>query len=129
MKQGKFECSAEKLQILIPDFIKYKDMDSQEQDNFLKTISNVDKFKMLYSDWNQGNLTCYHNNEIYSISESVVEEIPDPLVIKSIEKSMGRYLTEEEKSGETSIWTDGKNYFDKYKKGMVIFKIPTMKFL
>lgn len=128
VEKGKLKCSAERLTMWTSEFKLFSNLSEQTQFNYLKNVTDPDKFLELFRKWENNDLDCIYNNKFYNPIGHLREEISDPMVVGRVEDSLDRSLTDEEKAGESPIWTDGKNYFDRYEKGMILFRIPKITF-
>ena len=132
---GVFECSGDKLAIWEKDFLKYHSLSEEKKKEYLKTISYIDLFEELYQKWNfidesgkRVNFTCEYSNKLFNPIAKIKTQMPDPCLVRIIEESLNRKLTEEEKAGEMEIFKEGKKYFADWKRGRTKVKIPILEF-
>lgn len=71
---------------------------------------------------------CYFTSRNVNAMNQVSTTIPDPMVVKRLERSLKRKLTEEELAGENKLWVVGSDYFNKEVKGSVEVTIPMIQF-
>jgi hypothetical protein len=62
--------------------------------------------------WNCTQKTCHFTSRNMNFVNQVNTVIPDPMVVKRIERSLKRKLTEEEAVGESKLWFLNGRYFD-----------------
>lgn len=134
-EEGKYECSGDRLKIWEREFLNYLKMNDKEKIRYLMAFSHPDLFEELFDRWNykdndghRPNFECGYSNKIYSLVNPLRVMMPDPILCKKIEKSLGRALTEEEKYGEKDIFRAGNSYFEDFKKGRVRVKITLVFF-
>lgn len=125
-KEGIYECTGDKLLIWKSKFKTYEMMSQNQKDNYLESLENKERFLELYEKRN--NLTCEFSGTSSEIFQPLQNNIPDPIAIKKIEKSLGRELTEQELEEEFIFYTDGEQF--KVEEGIELeaFKIPRIKF-
>lgn len=133
--EGKYECSGDRLKIWEKEFLAYTKMSDKEKIRYLMAFSHPDLFEELFEKWSykegdghRPNFECGYSNKIYSLINPLRVMMPDPILVKKIEKSLGRKLTEEELYGEKDIFREGKTYFEDYKKGRIRAKITLIYF-
>lgn len=129
------ECTGDKLRIWEVEFLKFNKLNQEQRNKYLIGISNRDMFIDLYEKWSvidekgqRPNFTCGYSNRIFNPISRYRLSIPDPLLIKAIERSLGRELTEEEKFNEKELWQYQGRYSDRYKKGANKVRIPQVVF-
>lgn len=91
---GQWQCTGDKLNLLRKDFEAYEKMNTQQKQEYLDTVDNKDKFLALFSE--RDNLRCSWSNQEPKIQQTYSTQIPDPIAVGKIERSIGRNLTEEE---------------------------------
>lgn len=129
------ECTGDKLRIWEVEFLKFNKLSQDQKNKYLIGIINRDMFIDLYEKWSQvdekgqrPNFTCGYSNRIFNPISRYRLSLPDPLLIKAIERSLGRELTEEEKFNEKELWQYQGRYSDRYKKGANKVRIPQVVF-
>lgn len=127
-KEGKWECTGDRLETWKEEFKKYKNLSIDNKNKYLQTLTNKSKFLELYNSWIGGKLECNFNSRIYSNNHSYSQEIPDPMFVGKIERSLGRELTDEEKYGEIPIYKVGSSYTDSFEEGASLIEIPIILF-
>jgi ribosomal protein L37AE/L43A len=132
---GIWECTRDKLKIWEEEFIKYDKMNDKNKKRYLLLISDVSRFGELYNQWSKtdsdGNrpyFDCGYSNKLFNPICRSRTTLPDPILVATIEKNLGRNLTHEEKTNEVEIFKQGKSYFSDYKKGRAKVKIPQIVF-
>lgn len=128
-REGIWFCSGNRLQFWEKECILYSSLKSDEKEKFLEKFSDPNKFKEMHMDYElEKKLSCGYSSRIfYPISSSSVE-IPDPIVVGRIEKSLKRALTEEELQGNKKIWMLNGEYISYYKEDAIEVEIPTVSF-
>lgn len=134
-EEGKYECSGDRLKIWEREFLNYVKLNEKEKIRYLMAFSHPDLFEELFDKWNhkdqeghRPNFECGYSNKIYSLINPLRVMLPDPILCKKIEQSLGRALTDEEKYGEKDIFRAGNSYFDDFKKGRTRVKIALVFF-
>jgi hypothetical protein len=128
---GSWECSADKLNIWEKDFIAFSNLDDKEKGEYLLGLSNYSQFIELFDKWkySQDNnapeeFNCGYTNTVYPMLGTASVRIPDPIVVKNIEKKLGRKLTEEELIGESELWSYGGRILTEWRKKAKQIRIP-----
>ena len=108
---GVWECTGDRLAIWTGEFEKFQKMSLERQNEYLKTMSEPDRFIDLYGRWDyinadgvRENFNCGYTNEMYPPMARIKTSIPDPAFCKALERRLGRELTDEEKANESEIW-------------------------
>lgn len=108
---GVWYCTGDRLALWTGEFEKYARMNDDRRKEYLSTISDLDKFIDLFNRWDFINesgvremFNCGYSNEVYPPISRVKSHLPDPAFVKSIERRIGRQLTEEEKANESELW-------------------------
>lgn len=129
------ECTGDRLLFWHNEFLLYMKLDKEKQNKYLLCLSNINLFLDLFDKWNylddngiRVNFQCEYSNKIMNPVTRFRTTLPDPILVKRIERSLGRPLTEEEKHGEKEIWKEGNTFFTNYRKGRKIIKIPQIIF-
>lgn len=125
---GNWECSGDKLKLWIKDFQSYENLDAIGKQMYKDTLSNKDWFVTTQAKWKAGDLSCDYNNKVIIPKLVHTQEIPDPMFVGRVERSLGRELTEAEKYGEAELFKKGERYTDTYEEGATIVEIPTINF-
>lgn len=130
---GLLNCSGDKLQIWEEEFVKYEKLDETKRKEYLKKYSDQSIFldlfdRYVYTDeaGYRQKLVCVYSNRLGNPISRFTTNMYDPCFVATIERSLGRPLTEEEKAGEVEIWKEGKAFFIDYKKGRQKVKIPCL---
>ena len=128
---GVWDCTGDRLTLWVVEFEKFQKMSEVDQKHYLENMSDPQGFLDLYSKWayrdendNRVNFHCGYTNEIYPPSCRVKTRIPDPAFVKTIERQLGRELTDEEKINESDIWIYQGKYSIVYVNGSRKVKIP-----
>ncbi len=128
---GFLYCTGNKLIIWEKDFAKYHAMKDIEKAKYLSKISNTSKFEELYDYWryafennDPAQFDCGYTNNVSLPIGSSKSRIPDPIVCKRLETSLGRKLTEEELYGESPLYSYRGKILTEYKKRAKEVKIP-----
>ena len=114
-------------------------MTDKDRVKYLLGLSYVDKFLDLYDKWSfkdskgiRSNFECSYSNKIFNPVSKFRTTMPDPVMVATIERSLGKKLTDEEKANEAELWREGNIdygvYFRDYKKGRAKVKIPQLIF-
>ena len=108
---GVWDCTGDRLQIWVSEFEKFDRSTESQKKEYLLNLSESNRFLDLYSKWkfqdesgNRPNFNCGYTNEVYPPMSKIKTRIPDPAFCKSLERRLGRELTEEEKANEVEIW-------------------------
>ena len=132
---GIWECTQDRLKLWEKEFVKFSQLSVVLQQEHLINFSHPDKFVELYEKWSfkddlglRSRFECDYSNKLFNPISRFRTIIPDPALVRTIECSLGRKLTNEEKIGEIEIWREGRSYFDTYKKGRYKVKIPQLTF-
>lgn len=91
---GNFYCSGDRIASWQKEIEDYKNMSEEEQQAYLKTLSNPSKFLELIVSFDT--LDCGTSTQLSNISTHNNIRIPDPMAVGKIEKLLKRSLTEEE---------------------------------
>jgi hypothetical protein len=128
---GVWYCTGDRLELWTGELEKYSRMNEQRKQDYLSSISEVDKFLDLFERWQyinergiRENFNCGYSNEVYPPVSRVKSHLPDPAFVKSLERRMGRKLTEEEKANESELWEWNGVISDIKKKGAKRVRIP-----
>ena len=129
------ECSGDKIKVWEKTFIDYEKMNDIQKKEFIKNFDDVSMFNELYERWSykdergmrQG-LTCIFTNKLHNPVSRIRTTLYDPILVKTIEKSLGRKLTDRELSGEEELWREKNSYFTDYKKNRRKIHIPELIF-
>jgi hypothetical protein len=132
---GALECTKDKLWEWEKKFLEYNKMNDAQKAKFILTYEDSSAFFELYEKWSvveeagkRPLFDCGYTNRLFNPISKFRTTLPDPILVKRIEKSLGTPLTEQEKLGEVEIWKDGKAYFRDFKKGRVRVRIPMIIF-
>lgn len=131
---GLQKCTGDRIVIWEKEFLKYRELSTQEQQVYMKNISYDSTFMELYDRWaySQNNpdepFTCGFTNKIFFPIPSCSVIIPDPAQVNNIEKRLGRKLTENELIGESELFEYQGSVFEKYKKGSKRIRIIMIRF-
>ena len=130
---GILRCSGDKLQVWTKEFIKYEQMGQPQKTGYLKKYNDSSMFLELYERWsyidekgNRQQFDCVYTNKLANPISRYRTSLPDPCLVLTIEQSLGRTLTEEEKANETPIYRKGKAFFEDFELGRQIVKIPQL---
>ena len=126
---GSWECSGNRLKFWEQEFLRFESVSKDEKEVFLKNFSNADKFKEMSEEWSKNKeLTCGYNSKLFYPDNNYSTQIPDPIVVKRLEREMKRALTEEELVGKKTLWTLNGEYLTEFKEGAIIVDIPMLNF-
>lgn len=113
-ESGAWECTGDKLEVWVPYFREYQSLSSEAKDEFLDKISDKDMFNELYCKWEyldesgrRVNFVCGYSPKMYPAVTRLRTSVPDPTTVASLERKLGRELTEQELKGSKPIW-DGE---------------------
>lgn len=130
-KQETWECTGDRLKLWEEQFIFYSKMTTEEKVKYITGLSHYSKFLELHDKWiyaTENDLpdefNCGYTNIIYPPNGTTQVKIPDPLVVKRIEKKLGRKLTEEELLGESDLYWYGGQVLTEWRKRATPIKIP-----
>ena len=126
---GEFECTKDRLKLWLKEFERFEDMNTKERETYLKGIDNTDKFFELYGK--RTKLDCGYSTRIVDITPTYSVEIPDPMQVTRIEKSLGRKLVDTELQEGVLFYRDnfsGKITAKPETEGCTAFKIERVKF-
>lgn len=126
VENGDYVCTGDRLEIWQKVFEEFDKMQLKEKRDYLSSISDQDKFFDLYKQ--KSKLTCDFSTYRASLVPNYNETILDPLVVKRVQKSLGRPLTDEEKSGDTKLYRRGNDYKTRLFLGYEEFEIPRINF-
>jgi hypothetical protein len=128
---GHLKCTGNKLEFWEKEFIRFDKMDNNAKIKYITNISNYSNFMELYDKWKfsvVNNLpeefNCGFVNDIYPPNGNIQIKIPDPLVVKRLEKKLGRKLTEEELLGESELWAYGGRVLTHWRRKAKQIRIP-----
>lgn len=132
---GIWECSKDKLKLWEIEFKKFDRLNDNQKRKYILLISDVSRFEELYEQWRKVDadgkrpyFDCGYSNKLFNPISRIRTTIPDPILVSTIEKNIGRKLTDEEKTNEVEIFRQGKAYFSDYKKGRRKVRIPQLVF-
>lgn len=131
---GVLECSGDKLKIWENEFYKYVKLADSDRKKYLNKLHNdASLFTELFERWERSDpqgkllkLECVYTNQIFNPVSRYRTSIPDPILVATIEASLGRELTDDEKFGESELWREGKRYFTNFKEGRIKVRIPIL---
>jgi hypothetical protein len=130
-KLGLWECTGDKLEVWKEDFIKFSSMEEKQKGEYLVKLSNYSRFIELFDKWKYSievaapeEFNCGYTNVVFPITGSASVRIPDPLIVKRLEKKLGRKLTEEELIGESELYSYSGRVLTEWRKKAKVIKIP-----
>lgn len=130
-KLGSWECSGDKLTIWDKDFEEFLKLGEKERGDYLNNLSNYSRFVELFDKWKYAKETnapeefnCGFINAVFPMTGSASVRIPDPLVVKKLEKKLGRELTYDELIGESELWSYGGRVLTHWRKKAKQIRIP-----
>ena len=110
VEDGELFCSGSKLKYWTIEFGKYENFSKTEKAKYLiDMIENTDSFLYMYEKWKteKENFSCDFVNQPFLDIFEKQNLIADPLQVKSVERKLGRKLTDLELFGEQAIVIDG----------------------
>jgi hypothetical protein len=129
------ECTGNKLRIWEKEFLTFNQLIEDKKNKYLLGLSDVGLFLDLYEKWNKTdekgnrvNFTCGYSNKLFNPISKFRTSFPDPILVKRIEKSLGKELSYDEKWGLVDVYKEGNTYFRTWKKGRQKVKIPQIIF-
>ena len=132
---GVLKCSKDRFMQWEKDFLIYNKLNSEEKSKFILTYQDPNIFRELYEKWSvvgeagsRPLFDCGYDARLSNPVSRYRSYLKDPILVKTIEKSLGRELTEEELEGEVVIWKAGNSFFSDYKEGRKKAKIPVLAF-
>jgi hypothetical protein len=126
---GQYECTSNKLMVWEKEFFAYDRADMEGKEEILAKFSNTSLFSELYDRWkyareNDEKFDCGYTNEVFPLLSESKEVIPDPLVVKRVEKKLGRELTLDELLGEVELFTFGGRVLTEWRPKARTLRIP-----
>lgn len=133
---GVTECSGDRLKEWELSFLQYNKLSDEDKRKYIILQANSEQFVDLYEKWNiidektgfRATFECGYSNKLANPISRFRTSLPDPVLVKRIERSLQRELTIEEKHGESAIWFREGAYSDKYKKGAKRVRVPQIIF-
>lgn len=126
LENGEYICSNDRLDTWKKEIDQFVTMDLGEKRKYLETIVDQDRFMEMYKK--RDNLVCDYSTISMPITPNYNVEIPDPMVVGKIERSLRRPLTEEELSEGYTFYRDKNKFRTKPTIGYKEFKIPFINF-
>lgn len=129
-----WECTGDRLKLWETEFLKYNQLSIEEKTNYMLNFSHPGLFLDLYEKWNyiedgrRVRFSCEYSNKIFNPISRFRTTLYDPIMVKCIEKSLGRKLLLEEKEGEVDLYREGRTFFKDFKRGRVKVKIPQITY-
>jgi hypothetical protein len=132
---GVWTCTGDRLETWAKDFLTYNQLNDKDRTAFLLTFEDpaiflnlLDKFNFIDKDGKRSNFQCDFTNKLGSIVHSYSISIPDPILTRRIERTLGRKLTELELNGQSDVFLRQGIYTDTYSKGAKKVKITRIRF-
>lgn len=94
VEEGEYVCTGDQLTYWKKEIERFKKMELSEQRTYLSNIADESRFNEMLKQGSD--LTCGFNTRIVNIMPTYSEQIPDPMVVDKMERSLGRRLTDEE---------------------------------
>jgi hypothetical protein len=132
---GVWICSKDRLIHWEAEFLAYIKLNEEQKAKYLLRYQDDSQFLNLFEKWSvvesgghRPLWGCDFSNKLFNPISKFRSYLLDPCLVKTIERQLGRELTEQEIRGESEIWQYGGQYFDTYRKDSKKVKIPVICF-
>lgn len=121
-----YVCTGDRIKLWQKELLTFHKMDEVEKKEYLKNISDIDKFNEFYEQ--KDNLSCELSDMLLNYNPSNSFCIPDPMIVGKIEISLARKLTDLELEENFIFYRNGKSFLLTPTIGYSKFVIPRIKF-
>lgn len=132
---GVWQCSGDRLDTWKKEFLTYNALDDKDKAAFILNYEDpsiflnlLEKFNFIDKNGCRSNFQCDYSNRLGSIVHSYSVSIPDPILVKTIERNLHRKLNELELDGQNEIYLYQGNYSNIWIKGCKKVKITRIDF-